>query len=292
MDLKATAAFFDTQSFDVFNVASGTWALAAFKGQIKLADTFVSIWNRPTRKRMLFVAPGQEPTGSIIRLPTTGEIMMVGSEQGDSTNNYAYRKVFGLHKARGVAQLYRREPPQPGLGFAVNTLIQTTYADAELRSVNEDQDQMIDHFGHYFLFLPSNAPVKKNDTLVLDGITYFILEDYLDSGLRCARATSNPDERFDFVYTAVGNPVYNPVTQTNSPTTTNYNVTGKITPYSTEDLENTDLQAGSVRVMIHEDWIAFAPKPNDYLTYLGNRYYVKRVERNARLSEWVLGASQ
>lgn len=292
MDITQAAKYFDRQKFDAYNFGASAWVLAAFTGQLKSADTFVSIWNRPTRKRMLYTAPDQVPTSTVIRVPTTGEIFMVGTSQKDSIMDTSYRVVCGLHRVAGVAQVNRKTPVEVAgvKGWAVNALVRNSFGDVELRSVNESQDRELTNYGHFFLFMPSDEALQRHDTVTLNGATYYVLEVYPDSGYITARVTANPDERVDFTYTSKGVETYNPATQSVSSADTLYNVTGKITPVSSEDVPNSEILKERVNVMLLESFISFEPKVADKLTYLGKTYTVEKVERNAILSEWYLVA--
>ncbi len=292
MDFRQVARYFDRQYFDVYNFSTSAWQLNAFKGQLKLGDTFVSIWNRPTRKRMLYCAPGSVPTGSVIRVGNTGDIFMVGTGQGDTHDNSHYRQIYGLHHSSGTAAVNRKIPVVTlGIrGWAADTLIQNTFADVELRSVNEGQTTELTNYGHYFMFMPSDCPVQKHDTVGLNGVTYYVLETYLDSGYRTCRVTESPDERVNFVYTSKGAQSYDTSTQTVSSTDTNYNVTGKITLTGAEDIQNSQIEKNKIRVMLLDSFISFAPKVQDKLTYLGTLYTVAKVSRDPLLKEWYLEA--
>lgn len=292
MDITKAAKYFDRQDFDAYDFNTASWVPAAFRGQLKSSDTFVSIWNRPTRKRMLYCAPGQQPTSSVIRVPTTGEMFMVGTVQKDSIMNTSYRMVVGLHTIRAVAQVNRKIPVvNAGIkGWAVNTPIRTSFGDVELRSVNETQDQELANYGHFFLFMPSDEDLQRHDTVTIQGVQYYVLEVYPDSGYTAARVTSHPDERVDFVYVSKGVGAYNPATQSVSSSDTSYNVTGKLVPMLSEDVPNQDILKERVRVMLMDSFISFDPKVDDKITYLGKTYTVDKVERNSILSEWYLTA--
>ena len=238
MDITQGAKFFDRQSFDSYNFSTSSWQLSVIKGQLKSSDKFVSIWNRPTRKRMLYSAPGQLQEATVIRVPSTQEIFMVGTSQKDSISNRAYREITGLHEISGFAQVLRKTPVVVSniKGWAVESLVRTSFADVELRSVNESQDKELINYGHFFLFMPSDEPLKRHDsvrvydTKTLTTQTYYVLEVYLDSGYKCARVTVKPDERINFTYISVGEQEYDDATQQVSSTDVTYNVTGKISP--------------------------------------------------------------
>ena len=292
MDLAEAATFFDTQSFDAYDFDEETWVNSAFTGQLRIADSFVSIWNRPTRKRMLFCAPGEEPTSSVIRLPSTGDIFMVGTLHADSMIETAYRKTYGLHQVAGTAVINRLIPDEDyGIkGWAVNTEIQSTFGDVELRSVDENLDSKISHYGNYFMFLPSDADLQRNDTVSLNLTTYYVVEAYIDSGLTCARVTSNPEERTNFTYTSKGSVTYNTATQTTTSSDTVYNVTGRVVPKVVSEKDNTSIVRNRIRIMVQTSFISFTPKPYDVVTFESKSYKVESVERNAVKDEWYIEA--
>lgn len=293
MDFQQTAKFFDQQNFDRYNFTTSSWNLNAFKGQLKRGDEFVTIWNRPTRKRMLYVASGVS-TGEVIRVPHTGEVFMVGHASGDVHANVHYRSLVGLHQSAGVA-VQRRKTPVESLGvkgWAAETVVKTTFGDVELRSVNEGQEAQLINYGNYFMFLPVNTVLHRHDTVTLNSVVYYVLEVYPDSGLMCARVSAQPDERVNFVYTSVAAQTYNTASQTvTAGADTNYNVTGKVVPLVFEDLKNSDVFRNRVKVMILTSFISFTPKMLDKLTYLGVTYTVEVVQRDAGLEEWQILAS-
>lgn len=293
MDIVQAAGYFDRQYFDAYDFSTESWELNVFTGQLKRADDFVSIWNRPTRKRMLYTAKDVVIPSTVIRLPTTQEIYMVGHGFGDSFSNVHYRTTTGLHQAAATMQVYRKTPVEVlGVkGWATNTLVKTTFGDLELRSVGEGQEASLYNYGSFFLFSPSDSQIARHDTVVLEGTTYYVFEVYVDSGFRCARVSSQPDERVNFTYTSVGSQVYNPATQTTSSTDTTYNTTGKIKPLIVQDLKNSDVVRDRVQVMIIDTFISYTPKIGDKIAYLGTTYTVEIVQRDAGLEEWILMAS-
>ena len=293
MDLLQAAQYFDTLSFDAYNFTTESWEISAFEGQLKRADDFISIWNRPTRKRMLYTPPSVTIPSSVIRVGTTGETFLVGHVAGDSHANVHYRNLCGLHQVDGRA-VQRRKTPAETLGvkgWAVEATVKNTFADIELRSVNEGQETQLLNYGNYFMFMPYDADVRRHDTIEVASVRYYVLDVYVDSGMRCARATAQPDERVNFVYTSVGSPVYSTATQTISSTNTNYNATGKVVPLLSQDLRNSEVTRNRVKVMILESFISFTPKIGDLVSYLGSQYKVEIVQRDASLEEYILLAS-
>jgi hypothetical protein len=242
---------------------------------------------------MLYCAPGQMPTSSIVRVPSTGEIFLVGTPHQDSIQNTAYRAVLSVHSSAGSATVVRKIPAVTlGIkGWAVDTLIRNTFADVELRSVNESQQATLLNYGNYFLFMPHDEPLQRHDVVTLNAISYYVLEVYKDSGFTSARVTAHPDERVNFTYTSVGAQTYNTSTQTVTSSNTTYNVTGKIVPEISQEIVNSEVITEALKVMLLDSFISFVPKVGDLINYLNKTYTVFKVERNSILSEWNLEAS-
>jgi hypothetical protein len=299
VDISQVASFFDLQDFDAYDFNASAWLPAAFKGQLKLADKFLTIYNRPTRNRMIYVAPGQEPTSPVIRVSNTGDIFMLKTPQRDSHANTHYRTVIGGHMPAGTAVVNRLLPigPPEDPGWAVQAMVMNTFADVELRSVNENTDRQLLSYGHFIMLTPSNTDLQDHDTVTItdttsgDVTTYYVLESYVDSGLQAARVTSQPDERVNMIYTSVGEPVYDPDQSANVRPETHYNVTGRITIKKIEEEENSDVPVRIVEVMVRKNFIGLIPKIGDKLTFQGRTFTIHSVGENALRDEWTLEAS-
>lgn len=294
MDFTQVAAYFNRDNLDHYDFTTGSWVLGSFPAQVKQSDGFISIWNRPTRKRMLYTAKGVSIPSSVIRVPSTQEIYMVGHSFGDSHRDTHYRTLTGLHQSAGTALHYRKTPAEnAGIkGWAVEVLVKTTFADGELRSVNESQDNRLLNYGNYFLFLPSNTDVRRHDTVLFQGTTHYVLEVYHDSGMVCARSTVEPDARVNFVYQSMGSSSYNPNTQTAGVSYTSYNATGIIKPAEVKDIKSSEVTRNRITVRLLESFISFQPKIGDKVSYLGKVHTVDFVSRDAGLEEWSLEACQ
>jgi hypothetical protein len=289
MDIFQTARYFDIQAFDVYDFGTGLWLERSVSGQLKKTDTFTEIWNRPTRKRLLTCAPGEEPSSPLLRVPETGEIFMVGASHKDVWDGY-YRFVAGLHLVQGTAVVHRRAPAGPSNdpGWAVDTVIANTFGDAELRSASENQDNSIEHYGSYFLFLPINTSLNRDDTVVIGSRSYFVLEYYIDSGLISARATTEPDDRINVTYVSLGAETYDSTTQQNTVAETSYNVTGRVKPLEEKRSDDENVLETKLKFMIRKSWIGVEPKIDDRITIGGKTSRVSNVAQNALLDEWYL----
>ena len=194
MDLFMTARYYDLLTFQDYDFAAQDWG-TTFQGQLKRGDQFLTIYHRPTRKRMLYTDGVEKPSSPVIRVVTTGEIFMVGSLQEDSHDNVHYRNIYAMTKPNGEARVYRKAPvgPPGDPGWAVRALVETTWADVELRSLNENEEEALIHHGHVIMTFPQNCQIEPLDTVELDGPlgqTYYALERYIDSSYVNVRAVA------------------------------------------------------------------------------------------------------
>ncbi len=291
MDFAQVAKFFDRQDFDTYNAATATWSEARFKGQIKVSDKFVSMWNRATRKRMLYVGPEEETLLTpVIRVNGLSDIYMVGTIQHDSHANTYYRAVAPIQHVSGPATVNRKAPTggPSDPGWAVNTVVSNTYADYELRSSAQDNTENTLNYGDFFLFLPSDVPLQREDTVTVSGRTFYVFESYYDSGLIGARATAEPDSRVNLVYTRVTGQTYNPNTQTVTDTVQAYNVTGRIKPSPYTEGDNSTVNRRQAVLTVRTSWFPGAPELRDKFTYNSATYIVDKIEQDQQQDEWVI----
>lgn len=293
MDFVQLARYFDLQNFDTFNSATGVWTDNRFKGQVKVSDKFISMWNRATRKRMLYVSADTEALVSpVIRVNTIEDIYMVGTFQRDVHADTHYRSVANIQHVMGTAQVYRRSPvgPSNDPGWAVTSLVYNSYADYELRSATENADDNILNYGSFFLFMPSDIVLEREDTVVVGDKTFYVFETYKDAGLSCARTTVEPDDRLDFVYQRVTGQTYDPNTQTNVATTQSFNVTGRVNPVFYSDQPNSNVVKREAKFLIRKTWFPGDPNPRDMFIFNGMTYIVDKIEQDYQRDEWVITA--
>lgn len=296
MDMFQVAKRFDLLDFEQYNFTDSTWdSLPIFKAQLKSADKFLSIYHRPTRKRMLYCAPDVAPTSTIIRVKVTGEIFIVGAVQSDSHANVNYRVVYSLNKALGYGRLIRKvtSGPSNNPGWAVDTEILRTFVDAELRSLDEREDNKLYHYGHYILNFPAGTLVEEFDTFIVDqnfsslptqNLSFYIFESYHDSGMVNARAVLRGDERVNVVYKVYTGQTY--VNQQTSKVFQNRNVTGRLEAISKEELGG-NVTHDSTKLVVSSLFLGdIVPKLEDELTYNGKTYRVVKVYHDPLKIEW------
>lgn len=291
MDFVQVSRFFDRQDFDTYSTSTNLWTTKVFKGQVKIADKFVSIWNRATRRRMLYIPPEAETKlAPVIRVSSTQDTYMVGVSQKDVHDNLHYRSVVNVQHVLGEATVVRRAPvgPPNNPGWAVASTVYTSYADYELRSTSEDDNDNILNYGKFFLFMPRDVLLEREDLVTVGSKTFYVYETYMDSGLSCARASVEPDDRANFVYKRITGQAYNPNTQQNSATTQSFNVTGRVS--LDEDAEQGSRSTGERRTkfLIRQSWFPGKPKPNDLFEYDGVTYTARLVEQDYQRDEWIV----
>lgn len=289
MDLFQVSRYFDSTHFLEWDFVSQTWR-NGFKGQIKRADNFVSIWNRPTRKRMIYAQVTTPIASSVVKVESTGEIFMLGSSQDDAHLNTGYRKVINAHEVYGPAIVTRKQPTiVSGVrSYAETIVIENTFGDYELRATDRLSDDKLLGYGEYFLFMPANSVVRDLDTVVLGGIDFYVYETYKDSGFVTCRATSKGDDRLDFDYISVVSNSYNPSTQSVTNVEVSYGSTGRIIPNKDTVDSSSEVSIKSLKIVIREDFISYQPKPNDFVQFRGLRYKVRNVVLDSLLQEYIL----
>lgn len=290
MDLQQSRGYFDAQVFDTYDKNTQAWTLNAFTGQLDLANPKVSLMNKGTRRRMLYVSPGSEPVTGVIRVGPTNTIFLAGQQSKDVFRADYLRDVISLHEAVGPAIIQRRQPvgPPQNPGWAVSSLIETTFGDYEMRSGSENQETQITQWGSWEVTLPKDSAVQEHDTVTINGRTFFIFVIFNDSGMRGCHATDRGDDRVDVVYKSLTGSGYDATTLKQTKTYDNYNVTMEITPYETMQDAGSTTNKIRMRAMIKKTWLGPAPKMNDLITYLGQDYYVARLAENKLHDEWHL----
>lgn len=289
MDLVMAARFFDLEEFENYDFVTETWG-TEFLGQQKRADQFLSIYHRPTRKRMLYVdGVDNKPTSSVIRVKSTQEIFMVGSIQPDIIDNEHYRSVYSLTKPNGPAMVYRKSPvgPSNDPGWAIADLVEKTFADVELRTMTEQEDSSLLHHGHVIVTLPTDSAVEPLDTIYIGGLLgqeYYILERYVDSNLVNARAVARQDEFSDMVYKHYTGQSY--ANQQVVKNFTSYNVTGRARQVAKEELQD-GITSDSYKVFFKASWFpTIVPTLNDEIVIGGTPYQVKKYLKDPLTTEW------
>lgn len=293
MDLVQAASYFSDSGFDAYDFLANAWADNAFVGQMKYAPESFSINDLSSRKRMLFTAFANTPTSSVVRVHATGQVFMVEGRQVDLVHDTPYMNVYNVHEVLGPAQVWRNAPTGPSNdpGWAVNVQAEATFGDVILQRAATDEEQQVNQYGFYTVYLPHDSTAQDHDTVVLDGQTYYLFEVYWDQGLRAAKATNRPYSFRNIEYIKVVNGAYNPATLTAGKTETHYNITAQVDPLRLDEMPAGNIAHDAIKVLIFTSWIGVTPQVDDKIVVFGKTYLVKQISRNAILDQWELVAS-
>lgn len=291
MELSRVAAYFDKTQIDVFDDAAGLWIEAEVTGQFKLADDFISIFNRPTRRRMLFLSPDEYDkmkNNSLIREPVTGLLYLFGEPQFDLLED-PYRVTLPLHKVLLQTTVTRRATiggaGDPGV--LVDTALTPVYADIELRTLADDGDTDNSLHSKQFIWLPKNADVVAGDVLVFDGITYIVQVTYQDTGFLGARITSEPDSRVDFTYRQrTGDPTFNNSTGVYTPNYSNFFISAELDSIEEESDDGDIVSDTLYTVFIEYLAIGFTPNIGDAMVIDSDDRIIVKLTRERHLESW------
>lgn len=293
MDLARAAAFHLTDIFDAYNFSTNSWDNEAFCGKIGFAPEAFVINDLSSRKRMLYTTRDDRPTSSVVRLGVIGGTFMVEGAQGDAYRGGDFQYVYNMHEVAGTAQIWRAAPTG-GLGnpgWAINSKFQDTFADAIFQRVPMDQEQSVNQYGLYNIYLPSDSPVQDQDTVRLNNVTYFIFEVFTDQGLRVAKATNKPDLRQNIVYISVAQTGYDASTLTPGRAETPYNVTAQVEIVKNQEMSTGNVAQDILHALINRTWIGVTPKINDKIQVFGKTFIVKNVKQNMIMDQWDITAS-
>lgn len=292
MDLRKVAASFETTNFEVFNETTQLWETSTLDGKIMPVDRFLSNFHRPTRRRMFGCDPDVAlPASNTIRVPSTGEIFVLGEQRQDAMLGYNYDKVVIVHKCDYIGTINRKAAVGPGTdpGHLVNSQVGQHYMNVELRAAQEIDEHREDYEGAYFVIMPPHADVEQWDQITIGTDNYHVQAVYLDSGFKFCRAVQRPDPRKDFTYHYRGATVdYTPATGTVTDGFVNYNVTGFMQGFKVEDLNYTTIKSGDVKMVIRQEHIGIVPLTEDELTLDGQRYKVKGVQQDFLEDQYIL----
>lgn len=284
------------EKFDGYNAVDDSFVVNEFQGRIDLTDRFLTIYNRPTRKRVLFTDPKTPlPASGVIKHPQTGEIYILGVPRQDARwdvdGGSPYVQMSMLHlvtpndATAGQAVHTRKVFVGPEQGWLVEQQLGTHYMDVEFRTSASEQDVYLGTVENYFAWLPHDTVVETFDTLTIQGVNYFVLDDYIEMGMCALRVAKQADPRVDFHIHRSAR-IFNNDTFEYETTTVAEPVTGMI-PEFTEAAEWFSKSTESV-VVINTDHIVFKPEVNMAVTLFDRKLTIKSVFLQASQSQWRL----
>jgi len=236
MKLKKIAAKKFTEKMEAWNPVTETWVPNSFLGRIDLTDRFLSNFNKPTRRRMLFTSDDVVfPPSLTIRHPGTKDIYLLGTKRTDARDGNPYVALTILQLVTdlpggtsGLATITRKvvQGPPENPGWLVDTVLAKSYIDTEFLSSTEEESTSDLRIERYNAYLPLNIQPREWDFITLHGTKYRVLDTFADSGFFGLRIDHEGDFRSNFVLHVAGKRTMNPVSNEWEQTPTQYNVTG------------------------------------------------------------------
>lgn len=285
-----------TEVMEGFDEITGTFYPGAFVARIDLTDRFLSNFNKPLRRRMLFSRPGTVfPASGTFRHPGTGDVYLIGQSRQDALGGVPHVQLNVCHlvtegSSSGLATLYRKAPigPADDPGWLVDTMVTRCYMDLEFRTSANEADAFEVKVSNFTAHLPENVTCEPWDFLDLHGKRYRVIDVFSDSGFSAARADLEADPRSDFILHTKGPRTYNRATHELESEGRSYNVTGVLANYQDFSAWSTE-SAPYVDVVIEESHIGVRPVPDSMTLELeGRTRVIKQVssqpgERQYRL---------
>ena len=293
------------ENFDVWDRDSQTFVQPGFQGRIHLMDRFLSIYNRPLRKRQLYVKPGTDlPESMVFRHQTSGSIYLLGKGRQDAASNVdsgnTYVDMYMCHDvtpepggSSGLARYFRKgaEGPPTNPGWLVEKELEPVYIDMEFRTSATDTAAYDKKIGSLFCWAPLWLEAKEWDFIELWGKKYRVVDVYTEAGLRGLRIDEEKDVRIDFVI-SVDDETFNPVTRKWERVKENFNVSGIMIDSS--DLANwrgvfrEDIPTSKTAIAVEEENIGFVPQVGHKLTLNGRTREIKEVLTQAGEKQYQL----
>lgn len=236
MKLKKIAARNFTERLDAWDPVTETWVPNSFLGRIDLTDRFLSNFNKPTRRRMLFTSDDVVfPASLTIRHPGTKDVYLLGTKRTDARDGNPYVALTILQLVTelpggtsGLATITRKvvQGPPDNPGWLVDTVLAKSYIDTEFLSSTDEVATTDLRIERYNAYLPLNVQPQEWDFIELHGVKYRVLDTFADSGFFALRIDHENDYRSDFILHVGGKRVMNPVTNEWEQSPSSYNVTG------------------------------------------------------------------
>lgn len=259
-----------SESVQGYDPVTNTFSPLAFPVRVSITDQFLSNFNRPLRRRMLYYPLGSPlPESLTIKLDSTGDVYLIGQAREDSYSTGAYNEMAvghlvtdeGVGSSSGLATQHRytTDGPVDDPGWATEKQIGQTYMDLEFRSSLNEADLTETRTESFVAFFPRTLEAVVHDTFRLKGKEYRVTDVYPDSGFLMARLNEEPNYYVDLVIKTQGERNYDETQLRWVTTTRDYNVTAYLTSdhdYLTWTSDSDD----TLNLSIDERHIGFRPK--------------------------------
>ena len=277
------------EKFVGWDAATGDFTDAEFLGRMAPVDRFLSIYNRPTRMRQLFIKPDTPlPASMVFQHTTTGEIYIAGNTRSDTRFNIEggnpYVTLVMAHEVTptgqgttGLAAHYRRAPAGPASepGWYVKGRVGDVYVDLEYRTSAAQEGVYDARVSDYYAWAPICSEVAELDTFELDGREYRVMDVYTDMGFLGMKLQQDPDPRVDLYVITTERGVWNAVSHQYDSVETKHEVTAIVSGQREQAVWNK--LDNSIQVVIDFAAIGFVPETNMKVELDGIRRTIKNV---------------
>ena len=295
---KAAMKWVNNSPMEAWDDATQGWLPGAFMGRIDITDRFLSNFNKPTRRRMLFTdAAVAFPASRVMRSPATGDVYIIGATRKDALKGVAYEAVTILQLATdvpggaaGLATFTRKAPAGPAddPGWLVDTVVGRSYTDLEFRSSSDEKDSEDLKIENFLFYTSLNLQLKAWDYIELHGERYKVLDSFVDSGFTSGRIDKEVDTRLNFKLHVNQADVYDRVLKKFTHSVRTYNVTGAMVRIEDLALWSSDSES-YIDVYFEADHIGIVPQPTLMsLEYAGRTRVIRHVSTQSGSRQWIL----
>lgn len=293
MELTPISGYFDDTYLDVLR-SDGSWQIRKLKCQIKLADDFISIFNRPTRRRMLVLTPDQHSrlNGTVIRISGADEIYLIGNSQKDMGAGGVYRVTLPMNKTTDRVEIFRKctKGTDDNPGALVRESMGFYYMDLELRTLTNEGETLSASIAKYFFWFQRDIDLLADDEFTFEDVTYRVLESFYDTGFRGARVTTEDDSREAIHYKRLsGDSVYDNETGEYSLSYNDYDISAEISEIMESRRDSGQLYEDVIyKVLVQDEHIGFRPSTKDKVVIDDYERNIDSIIRDRHNKSWEL----
>lgn len=296
MFLRAVANHYLDEVFELLDPVTREW-LKPLSGRLETTDRFLSNFNRPTRKRMLYIDFDEDLEAyDVVRHKMTGEIYLLGVERRDQQAGKPTVQLLICHlatpgKSAGLATVQRSTVVGTGddLGWVEMVEGGEAYVDLELRTTSVEPGSKETEVGRYYCFSEAQKDFFPGDRLELNGVPYVVDDAAYDSGFRMLRLTARDVHWVNSVFTWQGaERIYNRDTGQFESQTFTRNVSGLWVSDSNsyEGFSHPGTDSTSFRVQ--KAHIGFTPMPGMKIDIEGREWTIMAVGQEEYRGQWIL----
>lgn len=263
MNLKRIALKHCNEKMEAWDPVTETFIPDSFRARIDLTDRFLSNFNKPTRRRMLFADNEVVfPASRVFRHPGTKDVYLLGTTRQDARGGNPYLGLTILQLVTdepggtaGMATITRKvvQGPAEDPGWMVDTLLARSYVDTEFLTSTDEVSTTDLRIERYNAYLPLPVQPQEWDFMELHGIQHRVLDTFADSGFFALRIDHEDDYRSNFKLHVSGRTM-NKVTREYDLIDRTYNVTGVMEKSSEVALWTTDSETSKTVYFDKENW--------------------------------------